>query len=207
MARLVCGGAPPPSRGTRRSFQNRFAESIFGTHPLSVGVSLHPLRPETKGQAAACPDRTRAISCKVRAVTGRGADRARRVPDRPVIIGGIARSPADRLIPALTCNCACHDTRAYVLLSSRSRVRVAVGAQLSVRIPAHLWPSGSQTTEGWLLRRIGNMAIFPLRRAHYMTDPGTCDDLANGAFRLDADAGPVAWRSLAVGADDDDNRL
>src|SRR5215469_10852536 len=130
MARLVCGGAPPPSRGTRKSFQNRFAESIFGTHPLSGGASA-PLRPETKGQAAACPDRTRAIPCKLRAVTGRGAERARRVPDRPVI-GGIPRPPADRLTLALTRNCACHDTRAYVLLSSRSRVRVAVGAQVSI---------------------------------------------------------------------------
>jgi hypothetical protein len=31
---------------------------------------LHPLRPETKGQAGACPNRTRAIPCTVRAVTG-----------------------------------------------------------------------------------------------------------------------------------------
>jgi transposase len=35
----------------------------------SPGVSLRTLRSETKGQAGACPDRTRAIPCKVRAVT------------------------------------------------------------------------------------------------------------------------------------------
>jgi hypothetical protein len=32
---------------------------------------LRTLRSETKGQAGACPDRTRAIPCKVRAVTGK----------------------------------------------------------------------------------------------------------------------------------------
>ena len=31
---------------------------------------LRTLRPEDKGQAGACPDRTRAIPCKVRAATG-----------------------------------------------------------------------------------------------------------------------------------------
>ena len=31
---------------------------------------LRTLRPETKGQARACPDRTRTIPCKVQAVTG-----------------------------------------------------------------------------------------------------------------------------------------
>ena len=31
---------------------------------------LRALRSETKGQAGACPDRTRAIPCTVRAVTG-----------------------------------------------------------------------------------------------------------------------------------------
>jgi len=31
---------------------------------------LRTLRPDDKGQAGACPDRTRAIPCKVRAVTG-----------------------------------------------------------------------------------------------------------------------------------------
>ena len=31
---------------------------------------LRTLRSETKGQARACPDRTRAIPCTVRAVTG-----------------------------------------------------------------------------------------------------------------------------------------
>ena len=36
---------------------------------LDPGMSLRPLRPETKGQAGACPDRTRAIPCKVRAGT------------------------------------------------------------------------------------------------------------------------------------------
>ena len=32
---------------------------------------LRTLRSETKGQAGACPDRTRAIPCTVRAITGR----------------------------------------------------------------------------------------------------------------------------------------
>jgi Transposase, Mutator family len=58
------------SGSTRRSFQNRFAESIFGTRPLSVGA---PLRPETKGQARAYPDRTRAIPCNVRTDMGGSA--------------------------------------------------------------------------------------------------------------------------------------
>jgi len=37
MARLVCGIAPPPSRGTRRSFQDLFAESIFWTTAAGPG--------------------------------------------------------------------------------------------------------------------------------------------------------------------------
>jgi hypothetical protein len=44
-------------------------------HAKSLRLTLEPLRtlrPETKGQAGACPDQTRAIPCKVRAVTGQG---------------------------------------------------------------------------------------------------------------------------------------
>ena len=44
----------------------------------SLGISLDQVRQEVeeiigKGQAGACPDRTRAIPCKVRAVTKGGA--------------------------------------------------------------------------------------------------------------------------------------
>src|SRR5271165_6808547 len=57
MARSVSGGAPPPSRGTRRSFQNRFAESIFGIHPLSVGASAPPpVRDQGPGGSLPGPD-------------------------------------------------------------------------------------------------------------------------------------------------------
>jgi hypothetical protein len=57
MARSVSGGAPPPSRGTRRSFQDRFAESIFGTHPLSVGASAPPpVRDQGPGSSLPGPD-------------------------------------------------------------------------------------------------------------------------------------------------------
>jgi hypothetical protein len=57
MARSVFGRAPPPSRGTRRSFQNRFAESIFGTHPLSVGASAPPpVRDQEPGTSLPGPD-------------------------------------------------------------------------------------------------------------------------------------------------------
>ena len=52
MARSGCGGAPPPSRMTFR--------------PPLTAEPLHPLRAESKGQAGACPDRTRAIPCKMR---------------------------------------------------------------------------------------------------------------------------------------------
>jgi hypothetical protein len=47
---------------------------------LSVGAST-PLRSETKGQVGACPDRTRAIPCKLLAVTGYS-----RADDMPLIL-------------------------------------------------------------------------------------------------------------------------
>jgi len=50
---------------------------------LSGGVSA-PLRSETKSQAGACPDRTRAIPCTLRVSHEEELD-ARCVPDRPVI--------------------------------------------------------------------------------------------------------------------------
>jgi hypothetical protein len=57
MARSVSGGAPPPSRGTQRSFQNRSAESIFGTHPLSGGASAPPpVRNQGPGRSLPGPD-------------------------------------------------------------------------------------------------------------------------------------------------------
>ncbi len=36
----------------------------------AYGLEGAIVRPETKGQAGACPDRTRVIPCKVQAVTG-----------------------------------------------------------------------------------------------------------------------------------------
>ena len=58
-----------------------------------------------------------------------GTGRARCVPDQPVI-WGISRSLADSPAPALSCGYAAHGGPANVLLSSRTRVRVAVGAQV-----------------------------------------------------------------------------
>jgi hypothetical protein len=75
LARLSSGDGPLSVRGWPLQRQghpkivcNRFAEMIFRTtlERRSLMGALHPLRPETKGQAAACPDRTRAIACKVR---------------------------------------------------------------------------------------------------------------------------------------------
>ena len=58
-----------------------------GTLHAKSRLTLEPLRAlrsEDKGQAGACPDRTRAIPCKVEAVTGQemsgAADRASLVP-------------------------------------------------------------------------------------------------------------------------------
>jgi hypothetical protein len=62
MARLVCGGTPPPSRARCVSFGN-------GLWPPLTAEPLYPLRSAIKGQARACPDRTRAISCSVREVS------------------------------------------------------------------------------------------------------------------------------------------
>lgn len=64
--------------------------------------SLRTLRSETKGQAAACPDRTQAIPCKVQQSSSEDRSRARCVPDRPGN-PGISRSPKDNLPPELTC--------------------------------------------------------------------------------------------------------
>ena len=49
---------------------------------------LRTLRPETKGQAGACPDQTRAIPCKVRAETGQGIE-------LPVVFGVTEVLPDD----------------------------------------------------------------------------------------------------------------
>jgi hypothetical protein len=38
ITRLCRDPGPSTVKGTRRSFQDRFAESIFGTHPLSGGA-------------------------------------------------------------------------------------------------------------------------------------------------------------------------
>ena len=98
----VSGGAPPPSRGTRRSFQTA-SQKHLRDPPLERRRPLHPLRSEAKGQAGACPDRTRAIPCKVRVRhDGRKAGRARCVPDQPVNTGK-SRSIRNNAIHRLTC--------------------------------------------------------------------------------------------------------
>ena len=59
---------------------------------------MRTLRPETKGHAAACPDRTQAIPCKVQQSSSEDRSRARCVPDRrgnP----GISRSQKDNRLP------------------------------------------------------------------------------------------------------------
>ena len=55
---LSVRGAPSPSRGIRRSFQDRFAESIFETHPLSGGdlCTLSGQRPRAQAGAWPGPD-------------------------------------------------------------------------------------------------------------------------------------------------------
>ena len=91
MARLVCGGAPPPSRGTRRSFQNRFAESIFGTHPLSGGASAPPpARDQGPGSSLPGPDAGHPLQA-----AGSHRERSRACPSR-------ARSPGHRRYPTAT---------------------------------------------------------------------------------------------------------
>ena len=66
MARSVSGGALHRPGRFAFPFGN-------GLRPPLTAESLRPLRSETKGQAGACPDRTRAIPCKVQAVTKGGA--------------------------------------------------------------------------------------------------------------------------------------
>ena len=55
---------------------NVHAKSCLTPEPLRA------LRPETKGQAAACPDRTQAIPCKAQQSSSEDRSRARCVPDR-----------------------------------------------------------------------------------------------------------------------------
>jgi hypothetical protein len=72
---------------------------------VSRGVpsTVKGTRPETKGQVAACPDRTRAIPCKVRvSYDRRDAECARYVPDRPVNAGNSRLLPGGP-IHRLTC--------------------------------------------------------------------------------------------------------
>ena len=95
MARSVSGGAPPPSRALCVSFGNGLRP------PLSVGASAPP-RSETKGQAVACPDRTRAIPCKVQQSSSEDRCRARCVPDRTVERGH-SRSLTETKPHRMTC--------------------------------------------------------------------------------------------------------
>jgi hypothetical protein len=63
---------------------------------------LRTLRPETKGQAAACPDRTQAIPCKVQQSSSEDRSRA---PLRARSTGqpGYLTVTKDNLLPELTC--------------------------------------------------------------------------------------------------------
>src|SRR6185437_7729129 len=125
MARSVSGGAPP--RQGRFAFPSEMASG----HPCA-SEPLHPLRPETKGQAGACPDQTRAIPCKVQQSSSEDRRRARCVPDRTVI-PGTSRTLRDKPPPELTCGYEACGSCAHVLLSSRSRVRIALLGTLLVR--------------------------------------------------------------------------
>jgi hypothetical protein len=62
----VCGDTPPPSRALRVSSGNDL-------RPPLTAEPLYRLRSDAKGQAGACPDRTRVIPCKVRALTAEGS--------------------------------------------------------------------------------------------------------------------------------------
>jgi hypothetical protein len=60
------------TQGHPKILSNRSAKTLRRKHlrgPPLRAESLRTLRPETNGQAGACPDRTRAIPCTVRAVT------------------------------------------------------------------------------------------------------------------------------------------
>jgi hypothetical protein len=85
---------------------------------LSVGASA-PLRPETKGQAVACPDRTRAIPCKVQQSSKWGAMscplRARSDSNSGYLTVTRGQPPCE-----LTCGYEAYESGAYVLLSNES---------------------------------------------------------------------------------------
>jgi len=142
MARSVSGGAPPPSRGTRRSFQNRFAESIFGTHPLSAGASA-PLRPETKGQATACPDRTQAIPCKLRAATTRSRTCPLRARSRGCRAGGLCPCLRPGAFPRRRSWAGCRSAATWRTLVSTAHTAARPGA-------------GRRAVPGRECRRCGN---------------------------------------------------
>ena len=75
MVRLGSVDGPLSVRGCPSTVKGapRFISKMTFSHPLTV-EPLHPLRSETKGQAGACPDRTRTIPCKVWGQS-RGEDR------------------------------------------------------------------------------------------------------------------------------------
>jgi hypothetical protein len=78
-----CRGPLDP-QGHPKILSNRFVESIFGIHPLSVGAPRTPLRSEAKGQAEACPDGTRTISRNVRRAINVQLARATSGQSRPL---------------------------------------------------------------------------------------------------------------------------
>ena len=67
---------------------------------------LRTLRPEDKGQAGACPDRTRAIPCTVQAVTGQSPGEEIAVRVKPHTTG-----TSRRMRPHLTATAAGNGTR------------------------------------------------------------------------------------------------
>jgi hypothetical protein len=95
--------------------------------------------------------------------------RARCVPD-PSVNAGNLRSLAGTSACLMTCAHTGPSIAAYVLLSSRSRVRVAVGAQLRKRTPAPFPPLGSQPeSQPTELRACGGPGTSHLAIARYIT--------------------------------------
>jgi hypothetical protein len=67
------GDGPLSVRSRPSTVKDSLREVLSAKQPPPASLTAEPLRllrPEDKGEAGACPDRTRAIPCPVRAVTG-----------------------------------------------------------------------------------------------------------------------------------------
>ena len=67
------GDGPLSVRSRPSTVKDSLREVFLAGKPPPAFLTAEPLRllrPEDKGEAGACPDRTRAIPCPVRAVTG-----------------------------------------------------------------------------------------------------------------------------------------